>query len=40
LGAFEYKDWNFESKLGNREERVTQMLENGARYMGEWLVST
>ena len=40
LGDFIYDDVAFERKLGKREQRVTMILENSARYEGEWLVST
>jgi hypothetical protein len=40
LGAFVYNSHSHEHTLGNREERDTQMLENGAKFKGEWLVNT
>jgi len=40
LGAFSYDDDQFEKMLGERENRMMVILENGARYEGEWLVST
>lgn len=40
LGEFLYDDQQFEQELGAREPRITVILENGARYEGEWLVGT
>jgi len=40
LGEFVYDDTNFEKAAGPREARITVILENGARYEGEWLRST
>ena len=40
LGAFSYDDFGFEQKLGQREERDNVLLENGAKYQGEWLVQS
>ena len=40
LGDFVYDDYQFEKNLGPREQRVTAILENGARYEGEWIVNT
>jgi len=40
LGAFSYDDDQFEKMLGERENRMMVILENGARYEGEWLVNT
>jgi len=37
LGEFNYDDFQFEKSLGNREQRDMVILENGARYEGEWL---
>ena len=37
LGAFHYDDHQFEKQLGYRERRDMVILENGARYEGEWL---
>lgn len=40
LGEFSYDDDQFERQLGEREQRPMVILENGARYEGEWLTST
>jgi len=40
LGAFSYDDFQFEKQLGKREGREMVILENGARYEGEWLTSS
>ena len=40
LGDFNYDDFNYEAGLGNREERGEELLENAARYRGEWLVGS
>jgi len=40
LGEFCYDDDQFERQLGDREQRIMVILENGARYEGEWLLST
>jgi hypothetical protein len=40
LGDFVYDEFQYEADLGKREERGEEMLENAARYKGEWLVST
>ena len=37
LGGFYYDDHAFEKTLGYRESREMVVLENGARYEGEWL---
>ena len=39
LGPFSYDDHKFERNLGQREERDIIILENGARYEGQWLVN-
>ena len=36
LGEFIYEDLAFEKKLGSREQRDAVLLENGAKYEGEW----
>ena len=40
LGPFNYNDHAHEQRLGDREVRPMQVLENKARYQGEWLVNT
>jgi|688.fasta_scaffold434628_3 hypothetical protein len=40
LGEFVYDDGHFEKAAGPREARITVILENGARYEGEWLKGT
>ena len=40
LGPFVYNDYQFEKELGQRERREMVILENGARYEGEWLVQS
>lgn len=40
LGEFVYEDFPFEKKLGPREYREAAVLENGARYEGEWIPKT
>lgn len=40
LGEFIYNDSYFERQLGPREQRVSVVLENGARYDGEWIPNT
>ena len=40
LGDFQYDDDNFERSLGDREQRPMVVLENGARYEGEWLLGS
>ena len=37
LGPFSYDEVAFEKQLGVREQRDMVILENGARYEGEWL---
>ena len=37
LGEFDYDDLQLEKQLGKRETRAMAVLENGARYEGEWL---
>ena len=39
IGEFEYDDPTFEEQLGAREKRPMVLMENGARYIGEWLLS-
>lgn len=36
LPAFVYSDTAFEEQLGEREKRPLTVMENGARYTGEW----
>lgn len=38
-GPFVYNDFEYEESLGEREVRPMQVLENKARYQGEWLVN-
>jgi len=38
-GPFVYSDFEYEETLGERELRPMQVLENKARYQGEWLVN-
>ena len=40
LGEFNYNDSQFERILGPREQRSSVVLENGARYDGEWIPNT
>ena len=40
LGDFQYDDEHFERSLGDREQRSMVVLENGARYEGEWLLGS
>ena len=40
LGDFQYDDEHFERSLGDREQRAMVVLENGARYEGEWLLGS
>jgi hypothetical protein len=40
LGDFQYDDDHFERSLGDREQRNMVVLENGARYEGEWLLGS
>jgi len=40
LGEFFYQDSVQESKLGQRETRKATILENGAKYEGEWIVGS
>lgn len=37
LDKFKYDDYSFESTLGERETRPLTVMENGARYTGEWV---
>jgi hypothetical protein len=39
LGQFKFEDYEFEAKLGKREKRPMVVMENGARYIGEWLIN-
>jgi hypothetical protein len=40
LGDFVFEDYDFDKSLGRREKREAAVLENGARYEGEWLPRT
>ncbi len=40
MGVFQYDDIAFEKQLGQRESQDMVILENGARYEGEWMVGT
>jgi hypothetical protein len=40
LGDFEYDEFKFEKDLGSRTEKPVILLENGAKYLGEWLNHT
>jgi hypothetical protein len=40
LGDFVYNEFTYEKTLGRRELRDGQILENGAKYCGEWLQGT
>jgi hypothetical protein len=40
LGDFVFEDYDFDKSLGRREKREATVLENGARYEGEWLPRT
>lgn len=39
LGAFVYNETTIEKDLGKRQSKEMVVLDNGARYMGEWLVN-
>jgi hypothetical protein len=40
LGEFDYNDLQFEKTLGSRVDKPVVLLENGAKYHGEWLVDS
>lgn len=40
IGPYTFDDPGFEASLGKRETRKLTQMENGARYIGEWLVGT
>ena len=40
LGPFNYDDKAYEVTLGNVEDRPEEMLENAAKYKGEWLLGS
>ena len=40
LGDFMYEDVAFERQLGQCQQREPVLLENGARYEGEWIPGT
>lgn len=40
IGDFKFDDHKFEAMLGNRELRKLTLMDNGAKYTGEWLLDS